>query len=63
MIVCGLGWVFASALGAIPFVIGIRASYLNGYFETMSGFTNTGITVFSGLDGLPRSILLWRALT
>jgi len=63
MLVCGLGWLFASALGAIPFVIGIRASYLNGYFEAMSGFTTTGITVFSGLDALPRSILLWRALT
>jgi trk system potassium uptake protein TrkH len=63
MIVCSLGWVFASALGAIPFVIGIRAGYLNGYFEAMSGFTTTGITVFRGLDALPRSILLWRALT
>ena len=63
VIVCGLGWIFASALGAIPFVIGIRAGYLNGYFEAMSGFTTTGITVFSGLDSLPRSILLWRALT
>jgi len=63
VIVCGLGWIFASALGAVPFVIGIRAGYLNGYFEAMSGFTTTGITVFSGLDSLPRSILLWRALT
>jgi trk system potassium uptake protein TrkH len=63
VIVCGLGWISASALGAIPFVIAIRAGYLNGYFEAMSGFTTTGITVFSGLDGLPRSILLWRALT
>jgi len=63
MLICGLGWVFASAFGALPFVIGIKASFLNGYFEAMSGFTTTGITVFAGLDEMPRSILFWRALT
>ena len=63
MLVCALGWVLASAMGALPFVIAIKASYLNGYFEAMSGFTTTGITVFSGLGEMPRSILLWRALT
>ena len=63
MLICALSWLVASALGAVPFVIGIRASYLDGYFEAMSGFTTTGITVFSGLDHMPRSIILWRALT
>jgi trk system potassium uptake protein TrkH len=63
MLICGLGWISASALGALPFVIGIGSSYLNGFFEAMSGFTTTGITVFSGLDEMPRSILFWRALT
>jgi len=29
----------------------------------MSGFTTTGITIYSGLDDMPRSILFWRALT
>lgn len=62
MLICGLGWVFASAFGALPFVIGVKASFLNGYFEAMSGFTTTGITVFSGLNEMPRSILFWRAL-
>jgi len=63
MLMCALGWLFASAIGALPFVIGIKANYLNACFEAMSGFTTTGITVFSGLDDLPRSILFWRALT
>jgi trk system potassium uptake protein TrkH len=63
MLICTLGWVFASAFGALPFVIAIKASFLNGYFEAMSGFTTTGITVFAGLDEMPRSILFWRALT
>ncbi|MBN1164098.1 MAG: TrkH family potassium uptake protein [Candidatus Krumholzibacteriota bacterium] len=63
MLMCALGWLFASAVGAVPFVIGIRSSYLNGYFEAMSGFTTTGITVYAGLDLMPRSIIFWRALT
>ncbi len=63
MLMCALGWLYASALGAVPFVIGIDKSYLDGYFEAMSGFTTTGITMFSGLDHMPRSILFWRSLT
>lgn len=63
MLICGLSWLFVSALGALPFIIGISSSYLNAYFEAMSGFTTTGITVYSGLDDMPRSILFWRSLT
>ncbi len=63
MLMCALGWLFASAIGALPFVIAIGSNYLDAYFEAMSGFTTTGITVFSGLDNMPRSILFWRSLT
>ncbi len=63
MLLCTLGWIIIPAFGALPFVIAIKANYLNAYFEAVSGFTTTGITVFSGLDNMPRSILFWRALT
>jgi trk system potassium uptake protein TrkH len=63
MLMCAVAWLCASALGALPYVIGIGSGYLNAYFEAMSGFTTTGITVFSGLDNMPRSILFWRAFT
>lgn len=63
MLICALGWLLASAIGALPFVMVLGASYLDAFFEAMSGFTTTGITVFSGLDGMPPSILFWRALT
>ncbi len=62
MLMCSLGWLIVSAVGALPFVIAIEANYLNAYFEAISGFTTTGITVFSELDSMPRSILIWRAL-
>jgi trk system potassium uptake protein TrkH len=63
MIVCSVGWVIASAMGALPFVIGVKSGYLNAYFEAMSGFTTTGITLLEGLDSMAKSILFWRALT
>lgn len=63
MLICALAWILFSALGAIPFILGIGASFLDGLFETMSGFTTTGITMFTGLDLMPRSVIFWRALT
>ena len=62
-LICSLGWLGFSAIGAIPFVIGIHSTYLDGFFEAMSGFTTTGITMYTGLDHMPKSILFWRALT
>jgi len=63
MLICALSWLVVSAIGALPFVIATPSNYLNAYFEAMSGFTTTGITIYSGLDNMPRSILFWRALT
>ena len=63
MLICALSWLVVSAIGALPFVMAVHSNYLDAYFEAMSGFTTTGITIFSGLDDMPRSILFWRALT
>ncbi len=59
-----LSWVFASALGAIPFVLARSIpSYIDAFFETMSGFTTTGASILTDIEALPRSLLLWRATT
>ena len=63
VLLCAVVWIVFSMIGAIPFQIVLGCSFVDGFFEAMSGFTTTGITVFSGLDEMPRSILLWRALT
>lgn len=63
MAICTFSWLGLSALGAVPFVVMLKISYLDAYFETMSGFTTTGITVLTGLDHMPHAILFWRALT
>ena len=57
-------WLAASAAGALPYVIsGSTANYTDAFFETMSGFTTTGATIFVDIEALPRGILLWRSLT
>jgi len=63
MILCAITWIAISIIGAIPFVLGINSTFIDGFFEAMSGFTTTGITVYSGLDSMPQSILFWRSLT
>ncbi|WP_121631590.1 TrkH family potassium uptake protein [Tropicibacter alexandrii] len=56
-------WAALPVFGALPFVLGETASsYTDAYFEAMSGLTTTGSTVLSGLDDLPKGLLLWRGL-
>jgi trk system potassium uptake protein len=59
-----LAWLSVAAVGALPLVFSeLQLSYTDAFFETMSGITTTGSTVLVGLDTMPASILLWRALT
>ncbi|WP_430883833.1 TrkH family potassium uptake protein [Fusibacter sp. JL216-2] len=62
MILCALAWIFVSLIGGLPFLFGINARFVDSFFESVSGFTTTGITVFTGLDTMPTPILLWRGL-
>ena len=58
-----LVWLALPFFGALPFMIGAtEARFVDAFFEAMSGLTTTGSTVFSGLDDLPRGLLLWRGL-
>ena len=56
-------WVSLPIFGALPFVLGqTSASITDAFFEAMSGLTTTGATVFSDLERLPDSLLLWRGI-
>ncbi len=59
-IVVALFWVGISMLAALPFVLGAHLSFVDALFEAVSAVTTTGATVITGLDALPRSILLYR---
>ncbi|TYO98480.1 trk system potassium uptake protein TrkH [Geothermobacter ehrlichii] len=62
--VVSFSWILFSAFGALPFLFsGTISNPIDAVFETMSGFTTTGATILTRIEGLPESILLWRALT
>lgn len=59
-----LCWVLLSLFGAIPYLLtGVLDSYIDALFETVSGLTTTGSTVFNGVEWLPKTVLFWRSLT
>ena len=62
--VVGLGWLSVVLAGSLPFAFtGSVPHYPAALFESVSGFTTTGATVFPAVEGLPRSILLWRSVS
>lgn len=63
MIFSTIIWLIACALGALPYYFSGELSYLNAYFEAMSGFTTTGFTMFTNLDTVSYTIHFYRAFT
>ncbi|MDU1004097.1 TrkH family potassium uptake protein [Clostridium butyricum] len=63
-LIVGFAWIIISAIGALPFVIsGAIPSFIDAFFETVSGFTTTGATILTAIEGLPKGILFWRSFT
>jgi trk system potassium uptake protein TrkH len=63
-LIVSAGWILAAFFGGLPYMIhGALPALTDAYFETMSGFTTTGATVITKIEGLPHGILLWRSLT
>ena len=58
-----LVWLLMSAFGALPYALSGCCGYVDALFETVSGFTTTGASIFGAPASLPRGIQLWRALT
>ncbi len=64
LITVALSWIVMSLLGTLPFFIsGTIPSYLDGFFEVVSGFTTTGASILTDIESLPKGILFWRSFT
>ncbi len=57
-----IGYFFLPIIISLPYYFGIyNITFLNSYFEAISGFTSTGFTVFNNIKHLDQSLILWRS--
>ncbi|MFI3324577.1 MAG: TrkH family potassium uptake protein [Clostridia bacterium] len=63
-VIVGFTWIFLSLFGCLPFYLsGSIPSFVDAFFETVSGFTTTGSSILTEIESLPKSILFWRSFT
>ncbi len=63
-VIVALSWIVMSIFGALPFVFSIKGlSFVDALFETASGFSTTGASIFAAVEELPKCILMWRSFT
>lgn len=62
-IIVALSWIMISLIGMIPFILDLKISFFDAFFESVSGFTTTGATIFTDVEHLSKSILFWRSFT
>jgi trk system potassium uptake protein TrkH len=57
-----LGYILLPLILSIPFYFSIyNLTFLNSIFESVSGFTSTGFTIFNDIDYIDQSLILWRS--
>ena len=64
-LVCvSVSWVILSLIGCLPFYISRESpSYIDAFFETVSGFTTTGSSILPSVEALSKSLLYWRSFS
>ncbi|MEO9476285.1 MAG: TrkH family potassium uptake protein [Cyclobacteriaceae bacterium] len=63
-LVVSLGWLVMSFFGTLPYLFsGAIPDFSNAFFETISGFSTTGATILTDIEGVHKGILFWRSLT
>lgn len=64
ILVVALTWLLATLIGTFPYMLsGVTSSYADAVFESASGFTTSGATIFSDVEILPKSLLFWRSFS
>lgn len=57
-------WILVSLFGALPlYMTNTTETFIDAFFEIVSGFTTTGATILTDLESLPRAIVFWRSFT
>lgn len=64
LIVVSISWFLMAFFGAFPFYLsGAIPSFIDSFFETISGFTTTGASILNNVEKLPHDLLYWRSFT
>ncbi len=59
-----LGWVLMSLFGCLPYLLsGTITDFTDAFFETVSGYSTTGASILTDIEGVHKGILFWRSLT
>lgn len=63
-IITALAWILLSVIGAFPFFFsGEIPSFIDAFFETVSGLTTTGASILSDVESMSKGLLFWRSFT
>ena len=63
-VIVSASWILLSLFGALSFILsGVTTSFVDALFESASGFTTTGASIFGDVESLPRSVLMWRSFS
>ncbi|MEN4028359.1 MAG: TrkH family potassium uptake protein [Methanobacterium sp.] len=62
MMIAALAWLWAALIGSLILVSATQISFLNAYFESMSAWTGSGLTIFTDVEILPKSVLFLRSI-
>ncbi|MBK6362541.1 MAG: TrkH family potassium uptake protein [Saprospiraceae bacterium] len=63
-LIVSLAWILMSLFGALPYYFaGVCPNFANAFFESVSGLTTTGASIFGDIESLPKGILMWRSLS
>jgi len=63
-VIVATSWLALSAVGALPFYLSKEIpSYIDAFFETVSGFTTTGASILTDVEAMSRGLLFWRSFT
>ena len=64
MVCVGISWIVLSLFGCLPFWISREIpSYIDAFFEIVSGFTTTGSSILTNVEALSKCLLYWRSFS
>lgn len=62
-VIVTMAWFLISIIGSMPFMLGDNLSFFDAFFETVSGLTTTGASIYEDVEHLTHGLLFWRCFT